>query len=389
MSRPEDDEHPAGDAEATLSIQPIDDLQSTELETMSIGSLDTAPHLSSAVGALATLVQATPELAAALAQRGRYLVEFSVKGQGALKSGAVQLLQRRNGRLQATLVTGGARVKENAVLASRVAQGAAAAAAVAHLAILITVQAQLVSMERTLERIEKKVDELRTWLKNDKLATFQGRLKALCQLRDEMATMEWTADNRQRWLIALDQADTEFHQLEDFSSRGCQDAEVEVARAKLGMTVFGGTAESLLREFEATVARYRDHHDLRLMCLLGRLAVAQVRRGLGGNAPAGQIDHDIVEALTATQKHETLVSNRALEITSWFRPARVDIESRRRVRDEAHEFGERSKTLLGALTSQTKMLDPLSTVTTRTVIEVGDGGQISGVLICAPDPAGR
>jgi hypothetical protein len=85
---------------------------------------------------LAPIIQSAPD-SAAIAQRGRYIVEFSTEGRAAIESGAVRFLQRADGRLQPTLVNRAREFQENGALVGRAAKGIAAAAAVAHVVVLL------------------------------------------------------------------------------------------------------------------------------------------------------------------------------------------------------------------------------------------------------------
>jgi hypothetical protein len=193
------------------------------------------------------------------------------------------------------------------------------------------------------------------------------------------------AAGRHRWQIDLDQTDAQFHQLEDFARRNCGDATHGIAQARLKPRPFGYSSTTLLRLIDNEIDKFRDNHDLRLMCLSGRLAVAHLRRGLGGITHAAQLRRDVEQALAASHEHEALLEDRALEFTPLFPRAGFATKHRRRLRDEARGFRERSERVLDVLREQTATLDPEAVLVARTIVEVNSSGQLDRVLVVRGD----
>jgi hypothetical protein len=149
--------------------------------------------------------------------------------------------------------------------------------------------------------------------------------------------------------------------------------------------LFSSSANTLLRAIDNEIEKFRYNYDLRLMCLSGRLAVAHLRRGLGGVTHAAQLECDLAQALSVSREHEMLLEDRALEFTTLFRRAAFETETRRRIRDEARGFRERAERVLDVLREQSMTLDPGAVLVARTIVEVNSSGQIGRVLVVRGD----
>lgn len=364
----------------TVTFEALDEHAANALDARRLNALDGAPRLRDAVAlALAPVLRSGPEVAAAMGRRGRYLVEFTPGGAEQLKRGAVHFLERRNGALQPTLVAPGGKIAENATLAKGIAQKASSVAALANVAVLLVVQAQLVSMERALERIEGKLDGIRKLLDDQKVAEVRGRLRALAKLRDEMATARWTPEDRLRWQVALDQADTEFHQVEELARLQCDEHKRRIEEATLTVTMFGPSGDALLKAFQDDVDRFRRHLDLLLLCMVGRIVVAQFRRRINEEAVLHGLEDDLALVRKEIAAHELLVKSRALDFTTKFRRASWEIGSRRRLVDEAEEHRAQADDRLGRLRDHLQVLRSSNAPKVRALVEIGDAGRVANV----------
>jgi hypothetical protein len=367
---------------ATVSFEAITEADAAERFAKEPPSLDAAPRLVAAIEhVLAPIIQSAPDGAAAVARRGRYLVEFSAQGKAAIESGAVQFLQRTDGRLQATLVNEAQQFSENAVLVEGAARSIARAAAVAHVVVLLAVQAQLVTMERSLERIERKLDGVRKRLDDEKVADVRGRLRAMGKLRDELAISDWNSEDKLRWQVALDQADTEFHQVEELARLQCEDATGAIRVAPMNATWFGGSGSALVATVREHVGQFEHHYELLLLCLLGRFVVAHLRKGFRAQVASDDLQRDVDHALAEADRHERLVADRAMEFTTKLKFAAFEVKTRRSLRDDAGEFSARARATIGALRDQLRQLGAETPSPVRALVDVGPGGNLRDVRL--------
>ena len=140
----------------TVTFELLTERRVAELGREAIAPLDGASCLLKTIeSALAPIIQSAPEVGVAIAQSGKYLVEFTTDGNAALTDGALRFLQRTDGKLQPTLVNEINRFQENATLIGRAGQKIAAAVAIAHVVVLLAVQAQLVTMKTVWNESKK------------------------------------------------------------------------------------------------------------------------------------------------------------------------------------------------------------------------------------------
>lgn len=371
------------DPSPTVSFEALTDSAVTALEARRVGGLDEAPRLRGAVElALAPVLQSAPDAVAAMSRKGRYLVEFSPGGLEGLKSGAIKFMERRDGRLQPTLMAQG-RISENATMAGRAAQRVGNVAALANLAVLIVVQGQLVSMERALQRIEEKVDAVRKQLDDQKVAAVRGRLRSLRTLREDMATEEWTADDTVRWRVALDQADTEFHQIEAYARLQCEEYARKISAANLNAAWFGPSGQALAQALHDHVDRFRHHQELLFLCLVGRTVVAHLGRRAGSGRLADDLEQDLTRARAEVEAHERLIKDRALDFTTKLRFAKFEIGIRRALILDAESYRGQADTRVKAIREQVAMLSSVGPSRVSALIEVGDDGKVERVDLLA------
>ncbi|WP_394836279.1 hypothetical protein LVJ94_05170 [Pendulispora rubella] len=359
---------------AEITFEALTESRATEVASNARKSLEDAPLLSEALRkALGPVLQVGGHGAPVAMNRGKYLVEFTAEGNAALRNGLVTFLQRTDGRAQATLVSRVGTIQENAVLGRAATQGAAVAISVVHVAILLAVQAQLVTMERSLARIEMKLDTVQLHLDDQQRSRVHGLLRLLRTLGEEMAASDWASDDLLRWKISLDRADTDFHELDYFATQQSEAAAKRINDLPVNATWLGPTGVTLLQQLEEAVKRDRHHQDMRLSCLLGRLAVARLRAALGAHASVDEIRAKIEKATLAAREHEARVVDRALAFTTKLRPHTFESNARRKLRDEACSFREHVERVGGALSRQLAALEAKHRIEVRALLDVDDG----------------
>ncbi|MBI3245001.1 MAG: hypothetical protein HYZ50_00665 [Deltaproteobacteria bacterium] len=322
---------------------------------------------------------------AVAAQRGRFLVEFSSEGTSALKSGGVVLLRRVDGRLQPTLMNAVSRIEENATIVSRVGQEAARAVALGRVVILFAVQAQLVSMERQLGRIEKKVDAVKRFQDEEPVSRVRGWLRKLEAVSDEMSIAPWADGDRQRWLASLDAADVKLFQVEDLAKQQCNGASDKIKETKLTVKWLGPSGDSLLKELMNEVERYRQYHDLHCLVIVGRLVVAHLKKALGKPTRAQQIRDDVDALATSAAAHQEVLQLRASEFRTLFRFKGYETMKQRILVEDASAFGTRNESILARLYHDLGMLDLETKRTVRVIVEVRDDGKVQPLALLPED----
>lgn len=318
---------------------------------------------------------------AVAAQRGRFLVEFSSEGTTALKSGGVALLRRVDGRLQPTLMNAVSRIEENATVVGRASQKAARVVALGHVVILLAVQAQLVSMERQLGRIEEKLDALRRFDDEKEVSRVRGWLRKLAAVGDEMSIDPWTDGDRQRWLATLDAADAELFKVEDLAKQQCEGASNKIEETKLTVKWLGPSGESLLKEIVNEVKRYRQYHDLRCLVIVGRLVVAHLKKALGKPTGAPRIRDDVEVLATSAAAHQEVLQLRVSEFRTRFRSKSYETMKQRTLLEDASAFGTRNESILARLYHDLEMLDLETKRTAQVIVEVRDDGKVQPLAL--------
>lgn len=368
---------------ATISVEELSPGREVELiaDQRRI-DVDNPQVLSAVKDVLSSALRAGVDAGDALVRRGKFLVEFSAEGTAALREGSARLLKRADGALQPTLMGRG--FQENAVLVgSGAARGAVAAVAVAQLVIILAVHSQLVSMERSLARIEGKVDALQRWLDQEKLARVKGRLRALQKMRDELASADWSSDIRLRCMVALDQADAEFHQAEELARTQATHLAIQTRELSMGVRLAGPTGETIVSRFAELVDRRRVADQLGLVALHGRLVVAALRAGLGANPAVADLARDLASSRAATHDYATVREERALEFSTWFRTAKRDVAVRKQLRDGARDDHARLEAALSQMEAQVNALANQRLPSARALVEVTEG-VVSEVTLLAP-----
>lgn len=378
---------------APLSTAPTDSIVTELLTDSKVGELmqdaivlepqsQLFKQISTAAG---PALQLAMDGTAVAAQRGRFLVEFSSEGTAALKSGGVALLRRVDGRLQPTLRNAASRIEENATVVGRAGQKAASAVALGHVVILLAVQAQLVSMERQLRRIEKKLDALQRFQDEKQVSRVRGWLKKLAAVRDEMSIAPWADGDRQRWLAILDAADAELFQVEDLAKQQCEGASNKIAETKLTVEWFGPSGDSLLKELDNEVERYRQYHDLRCLVIVGRLVVAHLKKALGKPTGAPRIRDDVEALAISAAAHQEVLQQRASEFRTIFRSKSHETMKQRTLVEGASAFGTRNESILARLYHDLEMLDLETKRTARVIVEVRDDGNVQPLALLPED----
>jgi len=372
------------DLSASIVTEVLPDTGLAELmnEAIPIDPLsELATQVRDTVGPVVQAVLATTPLAS---QRGRFLVEFSVEGAKAFESGGVKLLQRVNGKLQPTLIGGGARIKENATLVGRGGQVAMKAAAVAHVAILLAVQAQLVAMQRTLERMEAKIDALRRFLDDKEIAGVRARIRHLAELRDQITDRDGR-DDWQVWLVTLDAADVDFLKVQELAKRQCSDAAESLERAGLRVRLFGPSGDVLLGAFWNERDRYELYADLWAIAVAGRVAVAQLKAASGRSPRIQRLEGDVEGLAVEASRHHAFLERRAHDFGTLFRSRGHEHNRRQEVFDAAATFRKRSDRILGAIHTELRNLQ-IEKRSVRTIVEMDEGGTLRPVALL-PAPA--
>jgi len=357
--------------------------------------LDPLSELAAQINAVAgPAVQAALIANPVALQRGRFLVEFTAEGTSALKSGSVSLLQRVDGRLQPTLINKASKFEENAKLVTRGSRAALRVGAVAHVVVLLAVQAQLVSMERTLARMEAKLDALRRFLDDEQVARVRGWLKKLVALRDELTDSPSDADT-QRVLAVLDAADAEFLQVEELAKRQCDRATTGMKSAKLAVEWFGPQGQTLLEAFLNEVASYQRYSDLRTLAIAGRLVVAHLKRACGKDPAVAQLRRDIEGLAEAAASHHDLLEGRSNDFKTKFVPQVFEELKREEVRKIAAGFREGIEGVISGLHVEVRRLEGGSKRTASAIVEIGEDGGVrpvallpeprAGARLCGPD----
>lgn len=323
---------------------------------------------------------AVQAMTALTGKRGRVLVEFSANGTSALRSGGVKFLQRVDGSLQPTLVGGGSRIAENATIVGRGGQLAMTAAAVARVAILLAVQAQLVSMERTLDRMEAKVDALQRFLDDKEVARVRSRMRKLAELRDEISRAESPAD-MQTWLIVLELADLAFLETEDFAKLRCSDAAASLGRSGLQVQWFGPSGDALLGSFWNERDRYELFADLQALAIAGRLAVAQLKAACGRERRIDQLGRDVETFAAEASRHQEFLERRGREFRTKFRKRLHEDGRRKEVLEAAATFQKRSDGAIATLRGEVQRLGGAGRRSVRTIVEIDEHGTVRPVAL--------
>jgi hypothetical protein len=362
---------------STITFELLSDSRLAESEGPSGSGGDAMQLKSIAERVLGPLLRSAPDAATAALQRGKYLVEFSSTGTEALRSGALQLLQRTSGRLQPTLTIPGGPIQENAVLIGGLAQTATAAMAVSHLVILLAVQAQLLSMEKSLQRIEKKVDSIRRWLHQEKLAQVKGRLRTLQELRDQLIANEWTQEAQLGWKIALDNAHVELCQLEELAYLQCKESLGAIDAMRSSVRVLGPTGRTIVAELAELFDRHQCNEELLLLVLLGRFAVARLRIGLGANVAVANLQDGLRRARDMSHDFSRLAHRHADEFSTWFKDAEFDKNTRKALRERALDARAHMDASVGEMEAQVRALQSKQAMPSRAFVEVADGAVTS------------
>lgn len=368
---------------ASVTFQALTDSESKEAENA--GRIEPAPSQMKELltSVLSAAVKAAPETGRALMQRGQYVVEFSAEGRAALQKGTAKLLQRTTGRFQPTLIGKGAKFRENAVLVGRLGGGVATAVAVSHLVIVLAVQAQLASMEKTLERIEKKVDAIQQWLDHSMVAKVKGRLKTLHKLRDRMLAAEWTSEERQEWRTALHAADVEFTQVDEFARAQRERTMTQLRATKPAVTFGGPTATTIAAELKGHMEKHRANEDLLLLALLGRVVVARLRAGLGIEEGTDVLREDLDRTLSSARAHMVLMEEKVDGFSTWFRRSKYEADTRSTLRGHAREALDRCEHVTRRLGAQIDAMYADRSSSVMALLEVSDG-QVSNVRLIEP-----